>query len=952
MKHVYTLCLLFGISFISQAQQIDLRLDAHNKRKISTTESITSNIESTNIGPTVFSGRVSDVAVNPNNPAEFYSAYASGGLWYTNNNGTTFTPIFDQEAVMTIGDIAVDWENDMIWLGTGEVNSSRSSYAGVGIYKSGDKGKSWVHKGLTESHHIGRIVLHPTNPEVAWVAALGHLYSTNEERGVYKTTDGGQTWAKTLYINDKTGAVDLIIDPDNPNILYAATWERIRHAWNFEESGVGSGIYKSTDGGENWIKLNNKDSGFPFNEGTGRIGLDIAKKDGVTYLYAILDNYNRRPKKEEKKKGLDKNSFTEMSKEQFLELTDDDLQGYLDNNNFPTKYSAKFVKTQIKMDNLKPIALKEYVENANSLLFDTPVIAAEVYVSTDEGSKWSKTHEYYLDGVYNSYGYYFGQIRVDPNDPMKIYIMGVPILRSDDGGKNWNNISGANVHSDHHALWINPNLKGHIINGNDGGINISYDYGENWIKCNSPSVGQFYYINVDNAEDYNVYGGTQDNGVWVGSNNYNQGVRWQMRGNYPYQSIMGGDGMQVQIDNRDNNTVYTGFQFGNYFKINKKLGTRSYITPKHELGDRPYRWNWQSPILLSSHNQDILYMGSNKLLRSMDQGSSFVEISEDLTNGGKKGDVAFGTFTTISESSSTFGLIYIGTDDGNIWRTKNGGSSWIQLDSKLPQDKWVSRIIASTHSESRVFVTLNGYRDDDFSSYVYMSDDYGDTWTDISSTLPSEPVNVIKEDPKDEDILYVGTDHGTYVSINRGTDFMILNAKMPRVPVHDLVIQERDSDLLIGTHGRSIYKVDIEPLQSIDKALKKGIYLYDAPSIKYRDSWGSKRRPYSKINEPTITVNLFSEVDGKGKLSILSDKEILQEIDLDIAKGLSEITYDMSINPNKVKKLEKIIKKASGSKEKVKINASDNGIYYLRSGSYTLQVELNGKKVTKQLEVK
>jgi len=252
-----------------------------------------------------------------------------------------------------------------------------------------------------------------------------------------------------------------------------------------------------------------------------------------------------------------------------------------------------------------------------------------------------------LDGVYNSYGYYFGQIRVDPTDPMRLYIMGVPIVRSDDGGATWTNISAQNVHADHHALWINPKMSSHIINGNDGGINISYDYGATYIKCNSPSVGQFYYINVDNAEPYNVYGGTQDNGVWVGSHNYRKGVRWHMNGDYPYQAIMGGDGMQVQIDNRDNNTVYTGFQFGNYFRIDKSTEDRTYITPKHELGDRPYRWNWQSPILLSPHNQDILYMGANKLLRSMDQGTTFTEVSEDLTTGGKKGDVAYGTITTI-----------------------------------------------------------------------------------------------------------------------------------------------------------------------------------------------------------------------------------------------------------------------------------------------------------------
>lgn len=947
-----TFCILLITTSVFP-QITDKRLAAQKQRQHLTENSLAANMESANVGPTIFSGRISDIEVNPDDPSEFYAAYASGGLWHTTNNGTTFKPIFDHEAVMTIGDVAVDWVNDIIWLGTGEVNSSRSSYAGVGVYKSNDNGNTWTHMGLNDTHHIGRIIIHPRHKDIAWVAALGHLYSNNEGRGVYKTMDAGQTWTKTLYVDDNSGAVDLILDPTNPNVLYAATWERIRKAWNFQESGKGSGIYKSTDGGQNWQKMNTETSGFPFNEGTGRIGLDIANKDGKTYLYALLDNYNRRPAEaKEEEEGLTKNSFVGMTAEKFGMIADEKVETYLKDNGFPEKYDVDTVKEMIKTGKILPVALKEYTENANSLLFDTPVIGAEVYLSTDDGVTWTKTHTYNLDGLYNSYGYYFGQIRVNPNNPDQVYIMGVPILRSDDGGENWKNINGDNVHVDHHALWINPNKPEHLINGNDGGINISYDSGESWIKCNMPTVGQFYYINVDNNQPYKIYGGTQDNGVWFGSSNYKEGTSWQMNGDYPYDRLIGGDGMQIQIDNRDNNTVYTGFQFGNYFRINASSGGRTYITPKHELGDNPYRWNWQSPILLSPHNQDILYMGSNKLLRSMDQGTTFEAISEDLTTGGKKGDVAYGTLTSISESPFKFGLIYTGSDDGKVYRTKDGGNSWTDLGISLPKNKWVSRIIASTHKESRVYVTLNGYREDDFISYVFVSDNYGDSWKNISGTLPSEPVNVIKEDPVNDNLIFVGTDHGVYASTDLGQNFMIVDQSMPRVPIHDLVIQERENHLLVGTHGRSIYKLDITALQKIEESKKAGLYLYEINSKRHRNGWGDKRRPYSKPNIPELKMTVFSDIERSAILSVLIDETEIQRTTLQLKKGISEITYDLTIDPSKKKKYEKLLTNLNDSKEKVELEKAENDKIYLQAGTYEIKLMSDGKTTSSKFKLK
>ena len=904
-----------------------------------TADSRAANLSVENIGPTIFSGRVTDIDVNPNDASVFLVAYASGGLWKTENNGNSFTPLFDDQASMTIGDIYADWTSGTIWVGTGEVNSSRSSYAGTGIYKSTDWGVTWTWKGLPESHHISRVLVDPNDSNIVYVGVLGHLYSTNPERGVYKSMDGGSTWSKILYVDDNSGAIDIIMDPSDPNILYAASWDRIRYAWDFQEAGKGSGIHKSLDGGNTWIKVSAIDSGFPDGEGTGRIGLTIAEIDGQNKVFAIVDNYNRRSldkKKDDSK--LDKDKLRVMSSKQFGSLDNDKLERFLRDNGFPDKHTAESVKTQVKAENLKPIALVEYLETANSLLFDTPVIGAEVYVSVDGGSKWTKTHDGYLDGVFNSYGYYFGMIEVAPDNPNQLYLMGVPILRSDDGGVNWTNAGGDNVHADHHALWLNPNRPGHIINGNDGGINISYDAGENWSKCNSPAVGQFYYINADMDTPYNVYGGTQDNGVWVGSHNYREGTSWHAYGQYPYKSIMGGDGMQVQIDNRDNNTVYTGYQFGNYFRINKEKGNRAYITPKHELGDRPYRWNWQSPIYLSKHNQDILYMGSNKLHRSMNQGEDFIEISGDLTNGGRKGDVAYGTLTSVHESDLEFGLIYTGSDDGQVNVTKNGGYTWENINMGLPSNLWVSRIQASSHDKAKVYLSLNAYRFDDFNSYVYKSVDYGVTWIEIGNNLPVEPVNVIKEDPAMAGLLYVGTDHGVYVSYDDGMKWSRILDDMPQTPVHDLVIQPVANDLLVGTHGRSIYKANVTNLRTLkdhDNSLK----IFAIDDVKYSSRQGSQRSKYRDAYERKISYDVYSPNASvvKLELSTAKGKALLQK-SIDLKKGLASYEYDMAIDAKKSKDLEKYLNDGKSEDEEVKIECADNDKVYLQKGEYIIKL--------------
>ncbi|WP_452225660.1 WD40/YVTN/BNR-like repeat-containing protein [Lacinutrix chionoecetis] len=941
--------ILFVLTFLSilniEAQQPATNAQSVKQALVQKQEmaakSLVKNMAFENIGPTVMSGRVTDIDVNPNNTAEFYVGYASGGLWHTKNNGSSFTPILDTAQTQNVGDIAVDWKNRTIWVGTGENNSSRSSYAGIGILKSNDNGKTWEHAGLPDSHHIGRILINPNNPEEVIIGVTGHLYSPNQERGIYKTKDGGKTWQQTLFIDENSGIIDVQASPDNFNILFASSWTRDRKAWNFAGSGNNSVIFKSTDAGETWTRISTENSGFPTGSGVGRIGLAVFS-DNV--IYAFHDNQFRR--KEEVKKddtrGLKKEEFKTMSVETFLNLDDKKLNGFLKMNGFQEKYRAENVKQMVRSGNVEPMDLANYLEDANSMLFDTPVIGAEVYKSNDGGKTWNKTHDDYLDDVYYSYGYYFGEIRVSPQDENGIYIMGVPILKSKDGGKTFTSISKENVHADHQALWVNPKVPGHLIDGNDGGLNMSYDDGENWEKLNVNSVGQFYAINVDNQKPYRVYGGLQDNGVWVGAHNAPEDKGWHQNGQYPWQSIMGGDGMQIEIDNRNPDIVYTGYQFGNYFRLNRDTGEQTYIQPKHDLGENPYRFNWQTPIHLSRHNQDILYLGGNKLMRSLDKGDTWKAISKDLTNGGKKGNVAYGTLTTISESPFEFGLIYVGSDDGLVHITNNGGGDWTNISTSFPKDLWVSRVIASKHKKERVYVTLNGYRWDDFTSYVYVSEDFGQTWTSIASNIPHAPINVIREDFVNEDILYLGTDNGAYVSLNQGEKWEAFSKNLPAVAVHDMVLHEEANDLLIGTHGRSIYKTNVEPIQKMNTALmNESITIFDTEKIKANGRWGNSWSKWMQPYEPTTTIKFYANAASKKTIEIRSDKNsVLQTIDIDADKGFNYVEYDLTLTEKGRKKLLK-------ENTSIDINKAKNDKYYLPKGNYLVYVD----GVTKGFEI-
>ncbi len=945
---LYLCSVLFFISITVFAQQPATSSEAIKSgietKTAQLSNSLVKNIPFKSIGPTIMSGRVVDLAVNLKNPTEFYAAYASGGLWHTVNNGTSFEPIMDNAPTQNIGCVSVDFNNGTIWVGTGEINASRSSYAGIGIFKSNDKGKTWQNMGLADSHHISSILINPKNPDEVVVGVLGHLYSPNEERGIFKTIDGGKTWNKTLFVDNETGVVEVSTDPTNFNIIYASTWQKDRKAWNFKGNGNGSGIYKSIDSGNSWTKVSVEGSGFPTGEGVGRIGTAVVNENTV---YAIVDNQNHRKEEAKKEtsttKMLRKDDFKVMTSSQFLALDDKMLEEYLRNNGFQEKYKAESVKKMMKDGTINPTDLSKYLEDANTALFETPVIGAEVYKSTDGGKSWKKTHDGFIEDLYYSYGYYFGKIHVSPQNPDKIYIYGVPILKSDNGGKTFESISTNNVHSDHHALWIDPNLNGHLINGNDGGVNITYDDGKNWIKNNTPAVGQFYSINVDNAEPYNVYGGLQDNGVWVGPHNYEENVGWLQNGKYGFEFIMGGDGMQVQVDSRNNKIVYTGFQFGNYYRLNRDEEEPTYIQPKHELGDSPYRFNWQTPILLSPHNQDILYMGTNKLLRSFNQGDDWTAISGDLTQGEKQGNVAYGTLSTISESPLQFGLLYTGSDDGLVYVSNDDGGNWRNISTTFPKDLWVSRVIASTYKKERVYVTLNGYRWDDFKPYVYMSNDFGTTFKNISSNLPIGAVNVIKEDPNNEAILYLGTDNGAYVSLNSGESWNEFNGGLPNVAVHDLIIQKRDKDLVLGTHGRSIYVADISLLESLNNQNTNEVVVANLEKTKASRRWGSKFGAYGEVYEPKTNIQFYSPQNGKATIKIASEEgKVLNEFSKEANKGVNIVEYNLSLSEKGVKELEK---------SSTKLKKAENETFYLPKGKYKVSVEVNGKTSTSVLEI-
>ncbi|AFL84381.1 BNR/Asp-box repeat protein [Belliella baltica DSM 15883] len=865
-----------------------------------------------NIGPTNMSGRITDIEVSSDFKT-YYIAAASGGVWKTSDNGQSFSPIFDHQGALGMGDMALAPSDDnIIWVGTGENNSSRSTYAGNGVYKSIDAGKTWEFVGFPHSQHIGQIQIHPSNPNIVWVGIMGSLYSKNQERGLYKTTDGGKTWKRTLFVDDNTGVIDIKVQPGNPNVILAATWERMRQAHDFVGNGKGSAIWRSEDGGDTWSKSM---VGFPQDEFVGRIGYDFSlSSPNIVYAlhdYQKTEERERRSSTNTNNDALTFEKFEKMTSNDVLTLEDDALNQFLRRNRFASKYDAKSVKKLIENKKITPTDIATYSSggvDANSAIINSSVIGAEVYRSEDAGKSWKKVNETGLDRVYNSYGYYFGEVRTSTQDPDELFILGVPLMVSRDGGKTFANTdSVGNVHSDHQSMWINPNDSKHILLGTDGGLYVSYGNGERWTHHNDQlTISQFYSIMVDEATPYNVYGGMQDNGVWYGKSTSRPADQWN--------SLFGGDGMVVAVDTRSNDIVYTGSQFGNYYRINTSTNERKYVTPGHDIGNKPNRWNWRTPATLSKHNQDIFYMGSQYVYRSLDKGDTWETISPDLTKGPKEGNVPFATLTVVEESPLEFGTLYAGSDDGNIWYTRDHGNSWIDIKKGLPQDRWISSITPSQHVEGLVYVTLTGYRNDEFTPHVYKSTNYGTTWTPISGNLPTEAMNVIREDHHHPEILYIGSDHGLYVTLDGGKSYDLVQGNIPNVSIYDMIIQKNENDLVIGSHGRSVYIMDLNPLYEMVKNKSAEISLLSVTDAQL----------FQRRGTPSMDAMFYIPNTGEVQITIKNSKgETLKTWTDNFSKGFNQVSWDL--------------KPESGNPSR---------------GKFSIELSKNGQNSTKEFEIK
>ena len=717
------------------------------------------------LGPTNVSGRVTDVAVTTPRGQSYtiYAATASAGVWRTQNEGITWETIFDDAPTTSIGDVTLAPSNpDIVWIGTGEANIFRSSMAGCGVYKSTDGGDSFKHMGLTATHTIPRIVIHPTNPNVVYVASSGREWTDNEERGIYKSTDGGESWERCFYVSAQTGVIDLVMHPTDPNTLWAATWQRTRRHWNDprNETGYdGSGIWKSVDAGKSWKPVN---EGLPAPLHRGRIGIDVCRAQPNT-VYAFVDCYE----------------------------TIEDSSG-------SDAYGRK-----------RTAAIK----------------GAQIYRSDDGGVTWKMTSENNraMQRSSGTYGWVFGQVRADPVDPDTVYMMGLGLKVSNDSGATFRGLRG--MHGDHHALFVDPANTNYLVNGNDGGLAISYDGGKKWrtTRDTLPAV-QFYNVGYDMDTPFHVYGSIQDHGSRRGAVDISRGRRRIAA--TAWEGAPGGEASSHAIDPTDPEVVYSEGFYGSISRTDH--GKRTALKPKDVEGEPRLRGQWLAPFIISPHNPRVIYHGMNHLFRSMNRGDNWERISPDLSHAveAKIGDIPYQTIWSISESPFQFGFIYAGTDDGRLHLTTDSGKTWTDISAGLAKDRWISRVIASRHDKDTVYVAQNGKRNDDFAAYLWRSKDRGKTWEDISSVnvkdatgarytagIPGGPINVVREDPENPDILYVGTDVGVYVSTDGATTWQALANGLPSTFVHDLIIHPRDDIMVIATHGRGMYAMDVRPIR-------------------------------------------------------------------------------------------------------------------------------------------
>jgi len=827
---------LFIVVFICSGLSVELYAGILPKKEQELfTESVLNGLKWRCVGPANPGGRIDDLAVVESNPHIIYAATASGGVWKTLNNGVTWDPIFDDQNTSSIGDVTIAPSHpDIVWVGTGEPNNRNSSSWGDGVYKSTDGGKTWKNMGLSDTHHIGRIAVHPTDPDIVYVAALGHLWGPNRERGLFRTMDGGLTWVNTKFIDENTGFVDVVMDPENPSVLYAAAYQRRRRSFGFNGGGFGSGLYKTTNGGETWELLKN---GLPSGI-IGRIGIYI---------------YRRNP--------------------------------------------------NIVM------ATVEHKEGG-------------VFRSEDQGITWEKKSSV------NPRPMYYSKIRIDPNNDQKIWVLGGAMYISHDGGKTFKEEtfrrepSMRRIHGDHHAMWINPSDSKHMIVGSDGGVYFTYDSGETWDFINTLPLGQIYEIGFDMRKPYFVYGALQDNDCWGGPSStwYSLGIT-----NDDWFRIGGGDGMSIKVDPTDYSIIYPVNQLGNIHRFDLKTGEKRPIRPEPDDEKETYRFNWKSPILISPHDPKTIYLGGNKLFISRDRGETW-EASVDLTTRQDRdklplmgvltgentlsrndGITFFGNITTISESPLRKGLLYVGTDDGNLQISQDGGKSWKNLIEKIPgvpKKTYISRIVASSFDEGAAYVTFDGHRDDDFKAYVFKTTDHGQSWVSISSNLPDGgTVNVIREHHRNPDLLFVGTERGAYLSIDRGRKWVKMKSNLPIVPVDDIAIHPRENDLIFGTHGRSIWILDdITPLEQLtEKILALQSYLFKIHEailfIPFDHKSTIGHRVFVAPNKPNgAVISYYLKDTSKDEVTLIikdKDGKKIRELKGPGESGINRTTWDL-----------------------------------------------------------
>lgn len=744
-------------------------------------------------GPVNIGGRISAVALNPVEPSIFYVGAASGGVFKTTDSGLSWEAIFDDQPSLSIGDIAIAPSNpDVIYVGTGEANAGGGSvsYDGLGIFRSEDGGNSWANRGLGESGSIGRLIVHPQNPDICYVAAMGRMFSKNDQRGIFKTIDGGLSWQNMLFINDSTGAIDISIDPQNPETIYAAMWERIRRPDERVYGGPSCGIYRSFNGGEDWQELTD---GLPSpSPNVGRIGISISPSDPAI-LYAIYA----------------------------------DKVGYFDG----------------------------------------------VFKSTDQGESWTRTNDAALSNMYSSYGWWFGRLRVDPLNPNIVYAIGFDLFKTSNGGNSWSNIGYA-VHVDQHDLYAHPENNNFVVLGNDGGIYTSQNAGSTWTHLENLPITQFYTSEIDQQHPERLYGGTQDNGT-----------NRTLTGNIDdWNEIYGGDGFVVKVNPLNNQYVYAEYQYGGLGRSTN--GGASFMDATSGIGGSD-RFNWMSPLTFNPANPTTLYFGSNKVYKSTNHAASWTAISPDLTNGAGQYNQMYGTTTTITVSPLNQDVIYAGTDDANVWVSQNNGGNWTKISENLPK-RWVTRVAADPFEESTAYITLSGYRYDEYLPHIFRTTDFGENWTDISGDLPEAPINDIIIDPVNDSVLYVATDVGVFGSVNLGQNWIPIGDGLPNVPMMDLTFQPEMRMLVVATYGRSMYKITVDEFVGEPETYEanSGIRLYPNPATSVVNMDFSNFK--GKVDRAEI-------IDNQGILIIsvnISDSKTTKSVATDrLASGIYTIKF-------------------------------------------------------------